>query len=156
MTTNYTDLTEPTWTPASLGDGSYDFSAGYNNDNTTNYDDILISGKTTTGTSPTAGGSINVYAAGSVDGGTTYTAGVSGTDGGTPNTGEEGLLPIVVVVEVDATSDHTYEWGPVSLAAVFGGSLPERFAIGEQNNSGVALNSTAGNHSITMIGVKFT
>jgi hypothetical protein len=46
------------------------------------------------------------------------------------------------------TSDRTYHFGPVSLAAAFGGTLPPKFVLFVTHSTGVNLNSTAGNHQI--------
>lgn len=154
LTILYATSTALTWTPASLANSSYDGSASVTN-TTNKYIDVLVGGKITTGTTPTVDTLIQIFAYGSWDGGTTFTAGISGSDGGTPGTGEENLLKLVDVIKVDATSDHTYEWGPVSLAQVFGGLLPEDWGLVVYNGTGVAFNSTAGNFETKYTGVKY-
>lgn len=152
----YATASALTWTPESLANGSYDASAVV--DNTSNlYADVLVGGKITTGASPSSGGVLTIYAYGSWDG-TNYTAGVSGSDGGTPNAGEESLIQLyrVATIVVDATSNHTYEWGPVSLAQVFGGVMPPKWGLAVYNGSGVALNATGGNHETKYTGVTYT
>jgi hypothetical protein len=48
------------------------------------------------------------------------------------------------------TSDRTYHFGPVSLAAAFGGTLPPKVVLFITHSTGVNLNSTAGNHQIRL------
>jgi hypothetical protein len=48
------------------------------------------------------------------------------------------------------TTDRTYHFGPVSLAAAFGGVLPPKVVLFITHSTGVALNSTAGNHQIRL------
>jgi len=142
-----------TWTPASLANGSYDASEDVSN-TTNRYRDVIVRGKIRTGTSPTSGGTFTIFAYGSLDG-TAFTGGLSGNDGGTPAAGNEGILlrRVLEVVSVNSTSDVDYNWGPVSLASVFGGVLPPYWGIGIVNNTGVALNATGGNHETKYVGV---
>lgn len=149
----YGAKTDLTWTPASVANATYDFSASV--DNSSNlYVDALVSGKITTGTSPTAG-TITFYVYGE-DGNGQYSGGVSGSDGGTPGSGEQTQIPIMLIVTTDATSNHTYEYGPIAIAQFFGGVLPRKWGIGMLNSTGVALNSTAGNHVCAYQGISFT
>lgn len=152
----YASAVALTWTPEGLGSSTYDASAAV--DNTSNlYTDVLVGGKITTGTSPASGGVITIYAYGSWDG-TNYSAGISGSDGGTPGTGEEALIQLyrVATIAVDATSNHTYEWGPVSLAQVFGGVLPPKWGLVVYNGTSVALNATGSNHETKYTGLTYT
>ena len=143
-----------TWTPAGLATATYDGSGSITN-TTNKYIDVLVGGFITTGTTPTVATLIQILAYGSGDGGTTFTAGMSGSDGGTPDAGEEGLLRLIEAIKVDATSDHRYEWGPVSLAQAFGGILPEDWGLVVYNNTGVAFNATAGNFETKYTGIKY-
>lgn len=150
----YGAKTDLTWTPASVANGALDFSAAV--DNTSDLAvDALVSGKITTGTSPTNGNTITLYLYGE-DGNSQYTAGLSGSDGGTPGAGEQTQLPILAIIPVDATSNHTYEYGPIAIAQFFGGAIPRKWGVGLLNNSGVALNATAGNHVCSYQSVKYT
>jgi len=133
-----------TWTPASLADATYDFSESINN-SVNGYLDAMFGGKVTTGTTPTSGGTIQVLVYGSWDGGTTYTAGLSGSDGGTPETMLIPQLAIATTITVAASSDVTYEYGPFSVAAMLG-NMPSYWGVGHYNDTGAALNATAGNH----------
>lgn len=153
QTVSYSARAALTWTPEGVANASYDFSAAV--DNTTNkYVDVLVSGKLTTGTSPTASTSITLYVYGE-DGNGQYTGGVSGADGGTPGAGEQTQLPIIAVIPTDSTSNHTYEYGPIGIAQFFGGVLPPKWGIGILNSSGVALNATAANQVCSYQGIKY-
>lgn len=141
-----------TFTLANLGNGSWRQSTAVNN--TSNlYDDALVGGSVQTGTSPTAGGTIDIYAYGQYDGSTEFTAGASGTDGAYTADGEESQFKRVATITVDGDSNIDYEWGPVSIAAVFGGVLPQRWGLVAENNTGVALNSTGTNNETLYTGI---
>lgn len=96
-------------------------------------------------------GSVAVYAYGTVDGGTTYTEGATGTDAAITLTSPPNA-PLIGVVNVVANAT-TYRRGPFSVAAAFGGTLPEKWGIILVNLSGATLDSTAGNHSVVYQGV---
>jgi len=124
-------------------------------DNTTDLAiDSIVGGKVTTGTSPTASKQIEVWADGSYDG-TTFSAGATGTDANFSPTGEKTQLKLLQIIPTDATSNHTYEWGPFSIAQAFGGTMPKKWGIFIVHNTGVALNATAGNHEVKYTPVKY-
>lgn len=120
-------------------------------DNSTNkYLDYHISGKITTGTSPTTAKSIQVWAVGSWDG-TSWPDVFDGTDSAETITSanhKNAVCKFLAEMATDATSDRTYHFGPVSLAAAFGGVCPVKFVVFVTHNTAVNLNSTAGNHQI--------
>jgi hypothetical protein len=141
-----------TITLTSLPDGSYRQSAAINND-TNGYIDAHVGGSIQVGTSPTAAGTIEIYAYGSYDN-TNYTAGCSGSDAAYTADGEEDLLKLIEVITVDATSDQDYVWGPVPVAEKhFGGFLPVQWGIVVLNNTGAALNATGTNNEVQFIGL---
>jgi len=143
-----------TWTPASLASGSYDGSLAINN-GSDKYGDVTVGGFITAGTTPTSGKKIDIFAYGSWDAGTTYTAGMPGTDGGTPDTGEEDQLVHLGTIIIDGTSDHRYEYGPFSIAAAFGGIVPEKWGLAVYQDTAKALNATAGNHEAKYTGITY-
>lgn len=120
-------------------------------DNSTNlYLDYLISGKITAGTSPTAARSIEVWAVGSWDG-TSWPDVFDGTDSAETITSADikaSVCRFVAAMATANTTDRTYHFGPVSIAAAFGGTLPPKFVLFVTHSTGVSLNSTAGNHQI--------
>lgn len=120
-------------------------------DNSSNlYLDYLVSGKITTGTSPTTARSIQVWAIGSWDG-TNWPDVFDGTDSAETITSanhKNSVCRFLAEMATDATSDRTYHFGPVSVASAFGGVLPKSFVVFVTHNTAVNLNSTAGNHQI--------
>ena len=53
-----------------------------------------------------------------------------------------------------AASNDDYEWGPVSVAEVFGGVLPSKWGLVVHNDSGAALHATGTNNSTRYFGIK--
>ena len=129
-------------------------------DNTTNkYDDALLSGKITVGTTPTSGTPIYVYVYAILDDTPTYPDTLAGSDADRTLTSVgvgQGFLKVAAVLNVDSTtSNRAYAFGPIAVAQFFGGVLPLKWGVAVSNQSGVALNSTAGLHFIKYIGVKY-
>ena len=122
-------------------------------DNTANlYLDILISGKITAGTSPTASRSIEVWAVGSWDG-TNWPDVFDGTESAETITSADikaSVCRFVAAMATANTSDRTYHFGPVSLASAFGGTLPPKVVLFITHSTGQNLNSTAANHQIRL------
>jgi hypothetical protein len=112
--------------------------------------DYLVSGKVTAGTSPTAARSIEVWAVGSWDG-TNWPDVFDGTESAETITSADikaSICRYVAQMATANTSDRVYPFGPVSLAAQFGGTLPPKIVLFVTHSTGVNLNSTAGNHQI--------
>lgn len=149
---------------ASLANDSTNFLAGREStavDNTTNLDlDHLLSGKIRAGTSPTANNRIEVwvYAPISVSGGTpTYPDVFDGTDSAETATSRNVLfsaLRLACTIIVDATTGRDYFIPPTSIASLFGGQLPTHWGVFVVNGSGVALDSTGGNHVLHYLRVQ--
>lgn len=129
-------------------------------DNTTNkYDDALVQGKITVGTTPTASTLILVYVWGSdTSAGTTAIDVIDGTDSAETITSagvRDGFMRLGASINVDAaTSDRTYPFGPFSAADLFG-QMPKYWGLFVTHNTGANLNSTGGNHAFTYTGIKF-
>lgn len=114
--------------------------------------DYLISGKITSGTSPTASRSIEVWAVGSWDG-TNWPDVFDGTESAETITSADikaSICRLVAAMATSATSNVSYHFGPVSLASLFGGVVPPKFVIFVTHSTAVSLNSTAGNHQIRL------
>jgi hypothetical protein len=121
-------------------------------DNSTNRAvDCLLSGKITTGTSPTASRLIEVHVVGLLDD-STWPSVFDGTDSAETVTAavKAGVCRLAASIDTTSTSDVTYYFGPVSVASLFGGVLPKKFVVFVTHNTGVNLNSTSGNHQITV------
>jgi hypothetical protein len=114
--------------------------------------DVLVDGKITTGTSPTASRAIRIWAwAGAYDGAAVRRpAGATGGDAGlTPGSWWGGEFKMLHYIETSGTSNVTYTFAGRSLLAAFGGFLlPARWGIFVDHNTGVNLNSTGGNHEL--------
>jgi hypothetical protein len=124
-------------------------------DNTTDgFEDIILSGKSTTGTSPTASRQIEVWAVAwdgsgwpDVFDGTTSSETITSADI------KSIICRSVATMPTNNTSDRTYHYTGVSAKQVFGGVLPGKFVLFVVHNTGVALNSTAANHEHSYQGV---
>jgi hypothetical protein len=124
-------------------------------DNTTaGMTDYLLSGKVTTGTSPTASRQIEVWAVAwdgsgwpDVFDGTTSSETITSADI------KSIICRAVAIMPTNNTSDRAYHFTGVSLAQAFGGTLPSKVVLFVVHNTGVALNATAGNHEFSYVGV---
>ena len=115
-------------------------------DNTTNlYLDALvqISALKTGASGTSANGYANVYAYGTVDAADSlYPEGITGTDGVITLTVPTNLRLIGTLNAVVNATTYTSE--PMSVAAAFGGVLPEKWGIVIENQTGHALDTVAG------------
>ena len=113
-------------------------------DNTTNlFLDALVFVKIKTNAASTsASGIVNVYAYGTADGGTTYTDSVTGTNASQTLTSPPNVRLIGVINAV--ANSVTYNGGPFSVAAAFGGLLPDHWGIVVENQSGNTLDAAVG------------
>lgn len=122
--------------------------------NTSNkYLDLLIGGKISTGTSPTAGKQIEVWAYAAVNDTPTYPDAITGSDGNVTITSADIKIAALAKLEdiyTDATSSRAYWFKPRSIASLFGGELPPYGGIFVVHNTGVALHATGGNHVLSM------
>lgn len=120
------------------------------------YDDFLVYAKTMTGTSPTTGRSIEYWLIGSPDG-TLWPDTVTGAgDAARTLTATEIKNAICVPMQAlatNATSNQAYHTRVWSARSLFG-ELPARFLVWTVQNTGVALNATAGNHVLYVEPVK--
>ncbi len=161
-TISYTTATTITCSVASVASSSTWVAGQESNeiDNTSNkYDDVLVQGKITVGTTPTASTLILVYVWGSDTSAATTNLdtidGVDSTETLTSAGVRDGFLKLGAAINVDAsTSNRSYWFGPFSVADLFG-QVPKFWGLFVTHNTGVNLNATAGNHSFTYTGVKF-
>ena len=124
-------------------------------DNTTDgFEDIILSGKATTGTSPTASRQIEVWAvAWDSNAWPDVFDGTSSAETITSADIKASLCKAVAIMPTNNTSDRTYSFTGVSAKQVFGGVLPSKFVLFIVHNTGVNLNATAGNHEFRYQGV---
>lgn len=124
-------------------------------DNTSDgFDDIIVSGFVSTGTSPTASKQIEVWAVAwdsnawpDVFDGTTSAETITSSDIKTA------ICKPVAIMPTNNTSDRKYPFTGVSLKTAFGGALPSKCVLFVTHNTGVNLNSTAGNHEFRYQGI---
>lgn len=113
-------------------------------DNTGNlFLDALVQIKVKAAASGTsATGYVNVYAYGTADAGSDYSDGASGSDASITLTNPPNMR-LIGVINVVANS-ATYVSPPFSVAAAFGGVLPDHWGIVVENLTGAALDGTVG------------
>lgn len=144
---------------ASLADDNTNKLAGAQTDivdNTTNLDlDHILTGVIKAGTSPTSGRTIEIWAFAPrkiVSGTPTYPDVLTGAGAAaktlTSANVKAGMLVPVTTLTVDATTGRNYEIRPISIASLFGGNLPPYWGLWIVNCTGVALDSTSGNHEL--------
>ncbi len=116
-------------------------------DNTSNlFQDVLVMLKIKSpGSGTSASGQVVVWVYATVDNGTTYTDGATGSDGSFTPTSPSNLRFLGALNVVANTT--TYVGGPWSVAACFGGVMPAKWGIVVQNLTGGTLDSTEGNHA---------
>lgn len=123
-------------------------------DNTSDgFADIYVSGKITTGTSPTAGKQIEVWAVG-WDGANWPDVfdGVTGSETITSSDIKNAICKPVAILPTNNTSDRAYHFTGVSLRIAFMSALPSKVVLFFVHNTGAALNATAGNHELSYYG----
>lgn len=128
--------------------------AGTAIDNTTSlYLDAVVQLLVKTGGSSTsASGFLNIYAFGTANpSGPTYPEGITGTDGGITLTVPTNLKLIGTINAVANATSYTSE--PMSVAAAFGGVLPQKWGIAVENQTGGTLDSTSGNFAAYYQGI---
>lgn len=162
VTVNYAASATITCSVASLASSST-FVAGQEGtavDNATNkYDDALLSGQVTVGTTPTINTQILIYVFSALDDTPTWPDVMDGTDSAETLTSVgvgAGFLKLATALTVDSTtSNRAYAFGQISVAALFGGVLPRNWSVFVTHNTGVALNATGGNHFFKYTGIKY-
>lgn len=146
------------WT-TTLAAGEYASSAIV--DNTSNlYVDALVGGSVETGASHTAGDTFDLYVYANYDTGTStdLTGGIDALFAGADQEETEGtdfivenLIHLATVVADGA--NNGYHFGPFSIAAAFGGTLPPKWGIVGHNNGTGALGSAG---TLGYVGVEYT
>jgi hypothetical protein len=129
-------------------------------DNSSNlYLDYVLAGKVTTGTSPTDVKTIQVWLYGQVEDTPAYPDVMDGTNSAETVTSADirnAGLNFHADTATNDTSDRTYWFRPASVAASFGGLLPQRWGIWVTHDTAQNLNSTGGNHAFNHHGAYLT
>lgn len=152
-----TSSTALTISLASLADDNTNMIAGRAStavDNTSNVDlDHLVSGHIKLGTSPTVSRTVEVwaYASESTSSGTpSYPDGITGSDANKTMTSANvkyDTLRTIASLTTDATTGRVMSFPPTSIAKLFG-AMPKFWGVFVVQGSGVAFDSTGGNHVI--------
>lgn len=115
--------------------------------------DVLLSiTMRSAGASTSTTGAVNLYAFGTVDGGSNYSEGAGASDAAITLTSPPNVR-LIGIVNVVANSTN-YRAGPFPIAAAFGGVMPQKWGIIAENKSGATLDGSAGNFNVTYQGVK--
>ncbi len=118
-------------------------STAVDNQLSTLYMDVIIGGLFKLHASTAAVGVIEVWAYGSWDEGTNFTADTSGTDGALTLIAEtKALLRLVTVIPTAAVNGDDLFWGPIGLAQIWGGLIPDQWGLWGTHDSGGALQTS--------------
>lgn len=148
---NYDSPSTITITLGSLASGNARQSAAVDNSSAL-YLDVLVQLKIKSGAaSNSVNGYANVYAYGTADGGTDYAEGATGSDASITLNGVTNLR-LIGTINFGANAT-TYVSEPMSVAAAFGGILPQKWGIVVENQTGGSFDSTEGNHAKLSQGV---
>lgn len=141
-TTIYGTNTALTLTLTSLTNTSARQSTARDNSTTVALDD-LVGGHITPGASIAVPAYCNVYVAALTDDGTHYGGGATGADAAFTMPTYRGNLRLAVVVPINTASVTEY-FEPFSVANLFGGVLPKKYAVIVENQTGGTLDATNG------------
>lgn len=107
--------------------------------------DYGLSGRVKVGNTPAAG-IIEILVVAQIQGGT-YPYPFTGLDAGLTLANRNSIDNAIVrafVIETDATADGLYDFGPISVKSLFGGIMPQKFAVGIVHSTGDNLHATIG------------
>ena len=125
------------------------------------YVDALFSGTLKTATGITINTFLEVWiAANKNSGASSLTANCPTAEGAFTPGVEKSLMQLawsVLVTSSATTAERQYDFGPISIASLYGGTLPQHFNYAVFHNTGVALaTSTATSHTFTFQGIQYT
>ena len=128
-------------------------------DNTSNlYDDILLSGSVKLGTSPTVSKQVDVWVFACKDGSSVYPDVITGAGAGTKTLTSENVRnaggQLLKSMLADAVTGRLLEFNNLSVAALFGGVLPQKFVVFIAHDTAVNLDASAG-FVCNMLGVQW-
>lgn len=121
------------------------------------FTDVKIGGKITTGTSPSAAKWIEPWIFAEWLDADTYPDGFGASDAARTITSagvkNSGFFP-APIIPTDTTSSRSYPIAPFSIVSVVG-FMPRKWGIFITHNTGVNLHTTAGNHQISYLGLRY-
>ena len=123
-------------------------------DNSSNlFIDAHVGGTFSGPSSGAAAGVIEIWAYGTARGTTDYTAEATGSDAALTLVDEtKQLLRLVTVITTNTTNSEVYEWGPFSIAEVFGGNVPQKWGLWGVHDAGGALTASTTQY----LGIEFS
>ena len=136
--------------------------------NTGGYDDLLIGGQIDLGvTTIAAGESFDIYVSAKydVDVASSLTGGIDTGFGANDSSLTEDTeftplnLRLLTSVRVEATSPNVsqgYNWGPLAIAPLFGGVLPEEIVLVGHNNTGATTTASVSTTVINVVGITWS
>jgi hypothetical protein len=129
-------------------------------DNTANlYTDYLISGKFTAAATNNQAGTIEVHVVGMLDD-STWPDVFDGTDSAESVTSagvKAGICRPAAVIAGENSASRVYNFGPVSVANLFGGSMPRKFVVFVAHNIQTSTNAWhSTGHQVTVTPVYYT
>jgi hypothetical protein len=115
--------------------------------------DVLLGGTVATTGTPQANTVIELWIWSSFDGGTTRTCGAGAADANfAPATiGSKYLMALALAITQTDTTARTYTFGAISIARLFGGTMPETWGVYVVQNTTTTLGAT----SLTYTPVKY-
>ena len=132
-----------TFTLNGLSNGATQYSTSVSSTSTaTHFLDALVTASCFVATAPTSDQAVYFFVYGTVDGGTTFTDNVTGTDG-VLTTGRRNARSLGVL---SMTSPNVVtRGGPWSVAQAFGGVLPQQWGVIAVNSTGTYLSNANNN-----------
>lgn len=125
-------------------------------DNTGNlFDAIRLTGKITTGTSPTTAKTIEVWAYGEWTADDTYPDVLDGTNSNETITSSDiknVALRLIQVISTNGTSNQEYPFEIGDIASLFAGLIPPKWGVFAVHDTGVNLNATGTTHKVSYQG----
>ena len=147
---------------ATLAAGQFATSAIFNNTSSL-FMDVLVGGALDLdATTPVVGDTMDIYVLGQYSGTATDMTGAidnllnAATEEAEDVAFVKANLILLVSVAVEATTPanaQEYHWGPVSIAAAFGGTMPQRFLLLLHNNTAGTM---AASPNVNTVGITYT
>lgn len=130
-------------------------------DNTSSlFGDFMLSGRLVTGaSSPTANTQALVYTYGQLRDTPTLPDVFTGSDAAVTLTSAgvgRSFLRLAAVCDIDTgNANRSYPFGPVSVAGLFGGNVPQKFGVFITHNAGTTLQGSVSNHFLSVDGIQY-
>ena len=117
--------------------------------------DAMVGGIITTSSSASTNRQIEVWSFGSWNNGSTYSLQAASSVDASANVSSMKTLMKLVTIIPAMQGSSTYNWGPFSVAQVYGGLMPTQWGIFVTHNTGVSTSLTSTGHNLSYIPVKY-